>query len=487
MKKRLKKAYIMLVLFFISQSLFAQEKVDLSIQLLTNDFIGDVNFDNNKELIDYVKIFSEKCKNYFENETEKKDILVLLTIHKSKNPSVQIFYKPDYDSIKSDKLTEDLKTIKPINSLYVDYSILFILKTKGGINDENVKYIPDFVLPDDQEEKKLKSGSLTEQVELIKNWAKNFAIPVLQAFEENVDDKYAGVKAMGIMLQKTDFSKKQDVIALTERNSNYWRATLEMSIDNQLIPMTKICMHIANGEFDYVSAYIDIIPFFMDKKTVAFYLFKELKWRLNIFNENLEAKMEKGIQFHDSNQFDKAIEQYVSIIQEYTNSAWANYELYFSENAKHIEKDPSKIGFRAEWDSAKQIVYACNPLYPLDIKANNGVEGYLLVRRNSITSLFKDEEKYDKDFVEFADIALDLKVYGFAAQLYWLIMSNVPKDTYKDKNILAYFLYCLDKLGDQEIKKNFKGNFDKEFKKIEKEQKKQMENSSVYKSFKKEK
>jgi len=486
MIKRFSMLLTILIFLFISQNIIAQDKVDVAIQFITNDNIAEVNF-NTENFIAYAKTFLDKCKSNFENETIPQEIIVLLTFHKSESPTIQLFYRPEYDKTKADKFLIELRSIKPIKSLLVDFSLAYIIKTNGGVSDQNTKFEPELILPDDIEEKKLRNSDLSKQVELIKSWAIDFAIPVIQAYEVSVDDKFVGVKEVGRMLLNTDFSKKQDIIALTERNSNYWRAIMEMSVGNQLIPMTKICMHIANGEFDYANIYLEIIQFFVEKKTVANYLASELSWRLQIFNDNLNSEIQKGIDFHDKNQYDNAINQYISTLQKYPNSAWANYELYFSRNAQSIENGTSSLNDRSDWDLAKPIIYACNPLYHMDVRAGSNVEGYLLFRRQSILELFKVKEKYNKDFVEYADIALDLKAYGFAAQLYWLIISSIPKETFKDQDILSYLLYCLDKLGDTEIKKNFKGDFEKEFKKVEKELKKQMENSPNYKLFKSEK
>lgn len=44
-------------------------------------------------------------------------------------------------------------------------------------------------------------------------------------------------------------------------------------------------------------------------------------------------------------------------------------------------------------------------------------------------------------------------------------------------------LYCLEKLSVSNLKQNFKGNFEKEFKTIEKNKEKDMVNSEAFKSY----
>jgi hypothetical protein len=82
--------------------------------------------------------------------------------------------------------------------------------------------------------------------------------------------------------------------------------------------------------------------------------------------------------------------------------------------------------------------------------------------------------------LEYADIALDLEVYGFAAHMYWLIIGNKP-DAFPDRDILAHYLYCLEKLGDTDNIRTFEEEYTRQkFKKIERERKQAMENSPVY-------
>ena len=105
-------------------------------------------------------------------------------------------------------------------------------------------------------------------------------------------------------------------------------------------------------------------------------------------------------------------------------------------------------------------------------------------RRAETQKLFADRDKIKQDLLNYADIAFDLGVYDFAGELYWLLYSHLKPETFADRNLLAYYLYCLEKLGCGDLKVNFKGKFKKEFKKIEKERKKIMESSSWYKSMK---
>ena len=58
-------------------------------------------------------------------------------------------------------------------------------------------------------------------------------LPVLAHFETNVDSAYAGVLSVGNTVKEGDFLQ-QATETVTDDNSDYWRATMEMSKGNQL-------------------------------------------------------------------------------------------------------------------------------------------------------------------------------------------------------------------------------------------------------------
>ena len=75
---------------------------------------------------------------------------------------------------------------------------------------------------------------------------------------------------------------------------------------------------------------------------------------------------------------------------------------------------------------------------------------------------FKKSENKLSDLYEYVSIAMDLKVYDFAAHLFWI---SATYDKTKDDATFK-FLYCIEQLDITSLKSNFKGDFKKEFKKI---------------------
>ena len=97
-----------------------------------------------------------------------------------------------------------------------------------------------------------------------------------------------------------------------------------------------------------------------------------------------------------------------------------------------------------------------------------------------LQDLFKEPERQAEDVIKYADIALDLQEYGFAAILYHHIVFYFEPELYKGRNILAHYMYCLEKIGITHIKNSFQQDFDLEFKKIEDERQEQMKRAANY-------
>jgi hypothetical protein len=87
-----------------------------------------------------------------------------------------------------------------------------------------------------------------------------------------------------------------------------------------------------------------------------------------------------------------------------------------------------------------------------------------------------------RDVVEYADIAVDLEVYGFAALLYWeatTVASSAGRDVV---GLVESRLFCLDQLGIKDLKLNFKGDHAAAFARIKAHRQKLMEQSPMFKA-----
>ncbi|PCJ63623.1 MAG: hypothetical protein COA58_15920 [Bacteroidetes bacterium] len=474
----MKLKFTAFILILVCGNAFSQEnQAELMINLLSNERIADVNVDQEK-FINSISKISDYCKSNFNHLPKTQKIGLLVIVHKEGKPTYKVYSNPNIDIELKNKTLEELNTLEIANTKLVDFS-LFI-----SINSKNTGEITDFKKFENPSKLKLseyENADLQTKLKLNKEYAINEILPVLSAYQVIVDDKFVGVKEFGKLIQETNFNTKHDIQKATSLNTNYWRATLEMDQGNQLIPTTKIYTLVSQGEFDYAKKYIEILRSFSNPETISNEYLENINYRLNLFSQDLEKEILKGIVKHDKGEYKDAINIYKHILEIYPNSSWALYEKYYSENALKLKEEKVSLDDNTGWDFAKIEIYKHNPLYNMDVRATNGKEAYLLFRRQEISGLFKNKDEKLSDIFEYAEIACDLGIYDFAAQLFWLTATFGKGDSQESIN---NFLYCLDKLGNTQLKSNFKGDFKKIFKKIEKKKQNEMENSSIYQSMK---
>jgi tetratricopeptide (TPR) repeat protein len=475
MKQKL--VMLLIVIAFITKGYSQKKEPEFTVHLLANDKISEVNVDQDKFVPSIGKII-DYCQNKFNNISVNQKIGVLIIVHKTGRPTYQCFSNPKIASNIHDNILKELSDIQVENTKIVDFP--FFISINCSKNGEITDF-DDYVDPIKKQNDEYEKADLQTKYQLIKDYAINEVLPVLSEYQVIVEDQYVGVKQFGNLIKMTDFNQVQDIDSLTSTNKYYWRAIMEMNVGNQLIPITKIFALVALGEIDHAQKYIEIIDMFSDPKTIPNDYLEKIKYRIKLFNQDLHSQIEKGIAEHDKGNYQNAIKIYDDILKVYPNSSWALYEKYYSDNAEKLENNKITKNDRTDWDIAKVEIYRHNPLYNMDVRASTGREAYLLYRRQEISSMFKNKEEKLNDVFKYAEISTDLGVYDFAAQLFWLTATFDKKNMQKSIN---NYLYCLDKLGEKELKSNFKGDFDKIFKSIEKNKEKEMKSNSFYKSMK---
>jgi hypothetical protein len=471
---------LLAILFHLCSYAQSDSKVQLGIQFVSSENLASPTFKGK----DYSGIM-EVTLDQFAAKLEalaptKGHILLEQTFHKDKSPTYQVYACPALEDATIQSLIKGYESGATVLRSYLgDFAILYVAAIDGGCEEEDFILSPEFIHPKAEATAALEAADLAGKVELIKQWARQEVIPILATLELGVDIEFKGVRAMGHLLQNMDYEDGRTIISLTESNEDYWRALMEMEPRNHLISFSKIMLHIAKGEFDYVQPYIDLSNFFADPKSVPAYYLAELQWRLEIFKQDLNTQIQQGIALHDAKDYDEAIATYENLLKVYPNSAWLRYESYYSENAKQ-----ESVDFKL-WQDKKAWIYAANPLYHLDVHASNGAEGYRQFRRLKTQGLFKDRSSFIPDLFSYADIALDLEVNAFAAHLYWYLHTTIDAKKMDGRGPLKYYLYALHKMGITEFDKLFKEVKAADMKQIDKEREAAMKESTIYQSFSK--
>jgi hypothetical protein len=483
----LQKHIPFLCLFLTSLRLPAQSLPQVEIQLLANEQVAEVNLDP-VTFPTWGKQMTDRVDSAFLSEKAKRDVMILLTLHAQAEPEVHVFARPAFTEAEMKQIQDAFTHIPSFHTLLIDYSFVYLVKLNGGSGDKAAAFNPVYEDPKEASRKAFKRKGLAEKKSELMNWAVTEVMPVLAAKELKVNEKFSGVRYMGKTLNKICFLYEShklvpSALSLTDSVADYWRGVMEMSPGNEIIPLSKVMLLVAEGRFDYAKEYTELLRHFCSDKALATYYINELSWKLEEFNRELNVRTRHGVEQHQKGNFQGAMAVYEGVLADYPNSAWLHYEMYFSKTqARNAVKKDSLLS-QSEWNEARKQIYTLNPLYPLSGKASSGKENYQSARRFELNKLFKDKEKLSPDMESLADIALDLESYGYAAEAYWLCFSRLKKADIGNREMLPYCLYSLDKLGVSEISKNFQGDFEKEFKRIEKEQKKKMESSPYYKAM----
>lgn len=470
----MKLRLILFLTLLFNLTMIAQNDSNISVIMLGNDKISNVNIETKKFTSNFIEVL-ETFKSHFKDIPSSQKVAMLVEYHKERKPTINVHSNPELSEEDLRNFTKKLSLLNYSNTKIIDFPILIT------INSDDLKSeFPKLELPKTKKENEYINADLKTKYELNKAWAIDEVLPVLAAYQTEVDEKFKGVKNFGTLVTNTDFKNLQDIHKLTSLNSDYWRATMEMEAGNQLIPITKIFMLISQGNFDYALKFKEIVSIFSDPKSISNDYLKELNERLALFNKELEVKISAGIKLHDEGKYDEAILVYNTILKDYPNSAWTLYEKYYSQNEIYAKNDNNRTNIEF-WNLSKAGIYAVNPLYNMNVRASNGKEAYLLLRRQEIGTLFKSNKNILKDVNEYANIAFDLEIYDFAAQLFWF-SQTFDKNS---ENALANYLYALEKLNITNLKEVFKINTNKEFKAIDIQKEKEMKESAIYNSFKK--
>lgn len=470
--------YSLLLLLFISFKSFAQSEVELSIQLLTPDVIAEATL-NQDAFILWIKDVNSILEEELKKEEGNFDFALIITAHHDEDVSIDYHMRPQLMPKVVKRISSAVDKLDSPRTLYMDYS-MFLVATVNNGGDANGEFDPKPQMPWEKEKIVYDQLSLKDKIETTNQWLNEEVIPLLASFETSVEKQFSGVLAVG-NIADDQLYHKSSVDDLTENNFDYWQAVMEMSIGNQIIPLTKAAMHMANGEYDRAERLLFAIRFFMDEGTVPDALVPELTKYVRRIKAAIEVKVNAGIALHDDGKYKEAIEHYKKWLKVAPGSAWLQYELYLSEVS--LVEDMNSENMRKIWDTHKPIIYGKDPLYPINAQMSSGKEAYDFMRRTEISSLFKSKEKLTEDIVSLAAIALDLEDYGLAAQLYWMMAPTIP-DEYRDgRDFLNYYLYCLDKLGIEEIREVFDLDYDTIFAEIDEKLKEEMKESPFYNSF----
>ncbi len=473
---RLGALFCIIYLSFYSIVL-AQTDVKLEVEYFTDDMVTVATLDTNYLYTWNKRVFAS-VKAFLALEKGNHDVLILVTMPKGKPAFVEVSSRPQLKKETTDHLIRRIEALsRPPRSSLTEYAYLITATIGKGCEDPQLKFLPKVALPEEKARAKFEAADLSEKITLFQSWVLEDVIPILAYYEDTLRTELKGVNSIGQMLSTKEFDRKSSN-ELTIKNSEYWRATMEIGSGNGLVILSKISIHVAKGEFDLAKRYLNVAEAFPEQNSMALNFYKQFGFRMEWLYDDVRAQIRIGKKFQLEGDFESAALHFEAELKKFPKSADFNFERYYSRSLLISEHDPEYI--IKLWKDCKEAVYSCDPLYNMNVPAKNSKDLYLMSKRHEINLLFDNQVRISENILEYADIALDLEVYGFAAHMYWLIIGNKP-DAFPDRDILANYLYCLEKLGDTENIRTFEEEYTRQkFKKIERERKQAMENSPVY-------
>jgi len=470
---------LLAIFLLITNVVVAQTTVELTVEELTDPKVTVATIDTG-----YLNIWKDRVvkttNHYLRLLRTGNDVRILVTFPKGKPTEIEVSARPQINEFKVKGLINRLSALsRPPRSRLTDYAFLITGKVNGGSRNAQLKFLPEIYLPDEKVRIKYEAADFAGKINLMQTWVQEEVIPVLAFYQSEDMTKLEGVRAMGKLLE-TDAFLRKSTRELTVKNPDYWQATAEVPKGDGMIVLSKICMHIVNGEFDLAKRYLYLAQAFPEQNSMATYYYKQLNFRMEWLFDDLRSKILKGKAWQQEGDYHGAQLHFEEILRTMPKSAEATFERYYSRSLLISHRPPEEI--IDLWKECKEKVFARDPLYAMNIPAKSSQELYELNLRHELRQMLEDKANISKNLVKFADYALDLKAYGLAAQMYWMILMHIPEDeAVKGRDVEAYYLYCLNKLGGADNLSHYETDVVKgKFRKIEKQRKEAMKANPIF-------
>ena len=360
------------------------------------------------------------------------------------------------------------------------YTMEFLARVHGGCLDPSARFSPLRPSGVEMNVPGYETADTPARIILLKRWARENVLPKIGRICRRVDPKFEGVRALGEKLVTLEPTSGVNVEQLSDSNSAYWHATLEMAGGNQLVLAARIHLLAAAGRFDAARRWLRIVQPFSTEKASDWYL-RYLDQLLSIFYEEVESRIQRGISVFDHGDFERALSKFEDILSEYPRSGWARHEWLLTKRT--LDKDFSEENI-LRYDSLAGQVFECDPLFYTSLHARTGRQAYCIFRRMELGELLPDTTiGFTEKLLSLADITLDIEEHVFAGHLYWLLFTHTNLEDDVRKDCLNRFVYCMRELGIEGIEENFVGDFDQSSQDIERKLRRRMVEHPTYKAM----
>ena len=459
----------------------ADTRPPLALVFVTPNTILAENFPQPATLSNWLKPVLAVAEAALTEHPNPPGLLIQITLRPAAPPHFELAGRPVLSAAFAADLQARLAGLPDLRAPLC--AVCVRVQTPGGTTSpltEAATFIPRLFPPEEAALNRYLNADLATQYQELRTWARTYALPILVQHANRSDAQYAGVIALGRTLASLPPEAPIDIERLAYRNPDYWRGVMEMAPGDLLIAALPIYLHAAAGEIDRASTLLGLLHSFGRDGTLSRQMLNEFAARLGPFRRQLTIAVQSGVTAQDEGRPAEAIAQHERVLAAYPNSAWARYELFYSTAARDgIDTKKKRKRINQLWEQTAPEIYRCNPLFTSQYAATRGQTVSALLDRLILHRLAnKPPEDPGERLGSFADAALRLGDYGTAALVYWsslgtdqplkgLSLRNDEPIALSKDDVLARYLYCLEKLGVPQWKGEFEGDFTASFRQLD--------------------
>jgi tetratricopeptide (TPR) repeat protein len=442
-------------------------RVDSSLTFLAHVETIYVNVDN-EPLTAWVKPIFAVLDTRFAAATKPQTIVVEVTLHPDRRAEVIVAARPGLSDADRQAVVTSADPATSPHTRVVDGTFRIVAKINGGTPEDLGPLTPPLPKLGDRKFAEFRPANTARKLVMLKTWARVEALPLLAEFARHRDKQNDGAtRALGNALAAIKRDGPIGVAALTEKNPNFWRALVEAPRGDSLVPAVWVALCVANGQIGFAGKIANAVAPFHTDDFGSSEVLRGFRWRSQVFDEDVEERIRKGITLNDQGHFDAALKIYSAVLNDDPNSAWALYERFQTILTRGLKAHEPENKAMEAWPATRTAMLQADPMYASMASAEGPDELYDLLLRKEAETLFKDRDQFGRDVARYADIALDIGQPGFAALNYWNAYRSLEPQSYGNRNLIEDFLYSLERLDIKDIKKNFRGDHATEFKRID--------------------
>ncbi len=482
----MKKFLCLLTLIMGLQLQAIAVEIEFSRAAIDHDDLIQYNF-TSAEFEKFERVFEDSILTFCQQFSNGQEIRIVQTFDPHLNPFYSFSAKPMLSDSVRHALQKTLMKIASINSTYITCSFSYSIVINGGYLKRDETFLPQLEPPRQTRQNEYAVATFQNSYSRLIDWIETGAMPILvEMMSEkgvHVSGSTSSIEPSNAMIQ----NDAKQLIAMQNFDSFYHSNLKNLTVAPQLLVAIKAMRLAALGRFDHSQLLTAMIYQFESRNSLVRYLLDELAWRLAYYNRH-EGIILAAVDFETSNEKKQALIDSILAVNPMSSMA-----LYASIDPE-INPLTSNYQYMVLWERYS----SSNPMYVLTRRASNSKEAYQNYLRSISYDLFMDPEMIATAHEKYAQLALEIESYDFAADIYWMLMNTTKqkqdnefsmsnpsitdeqrsanKETYEFK--FNYALYELVEVTELDKKST------KKFKRYRKELNRTMKKSDVYKNFK---